>query len=130
VTAGADRFGTWIAGSLAPGLNDLEVQHMRTHGPSGDWRPIHPFDPDGELIAALAVPVQGFPIARRRALVASANGHITAIITAPLTLTPEDGSRRRMREKIMLRERFRIALGIKSKAELRQEAMARTQNPE
>jgi len=84
VRAGSDRFGTWLAGALRPGLTDIEVQHLRTHGPSGDWRPIKGGDSD--LIAAFAVPVQGFPIARPQSLVASAGGEITAIITAPLSL--------------------------------------------
>lgn len=110
VTAGADRFGTWIAGTLRSDLDDLEVQHMRTHGPSGDWRPIHPTDMHGELIAALAVPVQGFPIARRRALVASADGQITAIITAPLEVPEDYGAKRRQVRRIMLRERLREVL--------------------
>jgi hypothetical protein len=125
VHAGADRFGTWIAGALAPGLNDLEVQHMRTHGPSGDWRPIRPTDISSELIASLAVPIQGFPIARK-ALVASANGHISAIITAPLEVTPADNMRSRMRRKTMLGERLRDALGIteRTREEQRREALA------
>jgi hypothetical protein len=125
VTAGADRFGTWIAGALRSDLTDLEVQHMRTHGPSGDWRPIHPTDMQGELIAALAVPIQGFQIPRK-ALVASANGQITAVITAPLTLTEEDGHRRRRRAKVMLGMRLREALGIKqrTRAEMRAEALS------
>ncbi len=122
VHAGSDRFGTWIAGELAPGLNDLEVQHMRTHGPSGDWRPIKPTDMTSELVATIAVPIQGFQIARR-ALVASANGHITAIITAPLALTDSDRTHSRRRAKVMLGERLRSALGVRehTRAEMRRE---------
>lgn len=124
VRAGTDRFGTWIAGALRSDLTDLEVQHMRTHGPSGDWRPIKPTDVTSELVAALAVPVQGFQIPRR-ALVASADGQITAIITAPLELSEEDGARRRRRKKEMLRQRVEDVLEIRSvsRAEMRQEAM-------
>jgi hypothetical protein len=124
VRAGTDRFGTWIAGTLRSDLSELEVQHMRTHGPSGDWRPIRPTDMTSELIGVLAVPIQGFPIGRR-ALVASAGGHITSIITAPLQVNEEDGMHRRRRTKIMLGERLRSALGIKerSRAELRREAV-------
>ena len=124
VTAGTDRFGTWIAGSLRSDLTDLEVQHMRTHGPSGDWRPIRPTDMNSELVAALAVPIQGFQIARR-ALVASANGHISAIITAPLTLTEDDRARSRRRKKILLSERLRAVLGIeeRTRAQMRHDAL-------
>lgn len=123
VRAGADRYGTWIAGALAPGLNDLEVQHMRTHGPSGDWRPIRPHDRTAELVAAMAVPIQGFPIARR-ALVASAGGSITAIITAPLEIDSL-GSKKRWRKRRMLSERMITALGRKpsSKARIRREML-------
>lgn len=121
VRAGSDRYGTWIAGALAPGLNDLEVQHMRTHGPSGDWRPIRPHDRTAELIAAMAVPIQGFQIARR-ALVASANGEITAIITAPLQIDAM-GSKKRWRKRKMLSQRLVTALGHKpsSKERMRRE---------
>ena len=124
VRAGSDRFGTWIAGALRSDLTDLEVQHMRTHGPSGDWRPIKPTDVTSELVAALAVPVQGFQIPRK-ALVASADGHITAIITAPLQLGEEDGARRRRREKEILKQRLREVLEIRelSREEMRRAAM-------
>ena len=73
----------------------------------------------------MAVPIQGFQIARR-ALVASANGHITAIITAPLQVTTEDGKHRRMRQKVMLTEKLRETLDMRerSRAEIRQEALS------
>ena len=61
--------GAWLAGALRPGLNDIEVQHLRTHPPSGDWRPVK--GGPSELVAAFSVPIPGFPIARGRALVAS-----------------------------------------------------------
>lgn len=126
VHAGTDRFGTWIAGALRSDLTDLEIQHMRTHGPSGDWRPIRPTDITSELVAALAVPIQGFQIPRR-ALVASANGNITAIISAPLELSEADGARRRRRKKEMLSQRLREVLEIRevSRAEMRRAHIAR-----
>lgn len=119
VRAGADKFGTWLAGSLRPGLTDLEIQHLRTHPPSGDWRPIK--NGPSDLVAAFSVPVPGFPIARGRALVASAGGEITAIISGPLELDEEMGYRRRRRKKAMLGIRLREALGTKpvTKAEIR-----------
>ena len=111
VRAGSDRYGTWLAGVLRSDLDDLEVQHLRTHPPSGDWRPIRG---TGELIAAFAVPIPGFPITRQdRALVASANGEITAIITAPLTVDADIGARARRRKHIMLASRLESALGYK-----------------
>ena len=110
VTAGEDQFGTWLAGALRPGLSEIEVQHMRSHPPSGDWRPIRPHDYNSELLAALCVPIGGFPIARR-ALVASANGGITAIITAPLQIPTENDERRIRRQRELLARRLRATLG-------------------
>jgi hypothetical protein len=65
VRAGEDEHGTWIAGAIAPGLSDAEVEKIRRLSLSGDWLP------RGDrqvLIAALAIPVPGFSI---RAKVAS-----------------------------------------------------------
>jgi hypothetical protein len=123
VRAGADRFGTWLAGALRPGLNDLEVQHLRTHPPSGDWRPIK--GGPSELVAAFSVPIPGFPISRGRALVASAGGDITAIISAPLVVSGDMGYKRRRRKKIMLGMRLHNALGERPtpKAAIRQARM-------
>lgn len=124
VRAGSDRYGTWLAGALRPGLTEIEIQHLRTHPPSGDWRPIKGGPSD--LVAAFSVPVPGFPIARGRALVASAGGEITAIISAPLELEEEAmGSRARMRRKAMLNMRLAEALGPRynSRAQQRRRAL-------
>ena len=126
VRAGSDKWGTWLAGALRPGLTDAEVQHLRTHPPSGDWRPIK--NGPSDLVAAFSVPIPGFPIARGRALVASAGGEITAIISGPLELEDESlGNRARMRKKVMLGIRVREALGTKelTKAEMRKRALAK-----
>lgn len=119
VRAGSDRYGTWLAGALRPGLNDIEVQHLRTHPPSGDWRPVK--NGPSELVAAFSVPIPGFPISRGRALVASAGGDITAIISGPLVVDGELGYKRRRRKKVMLGMRLHNAIGEKSmtKAEMR-----------
>lgn len=105
VRAGADRFGTWLSGSLRPSLTEEDIQHLRTHPPSGDWRPIP--GRGTELIAAFSVAVPGFPIPR--ALVASAADGLT-FISGPLTVPPlsrlEIVERRRS-----LRERAAAALG-------------------
>jgi hypothetical protein len=124
VRAGADRYGTYLVGALRSDLNDLEIQHLRTHPPSGDWRPIKGV---GELIAAFSVPVGGFPIARR-ALVASANGEISAIISAPLEITEDMGYRKRLRKRKMLSDRLAASLGYRpsTRARMRREAMAVT----
>lgn len=124
VRAGSDKHGTWLAGSLRTGLNDLEIQHLRTHPPSGDWRPIK--NGPSDLVAAFSVPIPGFPIARQgRALVASAGGEISAIITGPLVI--EMGPRSRKRKRAMLSLRLAEALGprMTPKQKLRFEAMQR-----
>lgn len=125
VRAGEDRFGTWIAGALRSDLNDLEIQHLRTHGPSGDWRPIKG---GMDLVAAAAVSVQGYPI--RRALVATAGDLITGIITAPLVATEKLGPRAMRLRKVMLRKRLREALkmGERTRAEILEETLNRLQN--
>ncbi|MDN5933923.1 MAG: hypothetical protein L0I24_23100, partial [Pseudonocardia sp.] len=63
VNAGSDQIGIWLAGSLLPGLDDLTTRRFRSCGASGDWRQI-----GGQLrlVAALSVPVGGFPIPRSR----------------------------------------------------------------
>lgn len=104
VKAGSDRFGTWLAGTLRADLDELEIQHLRTHPPSGDWRPVKY---SSELVAAFSVPIPGFPIPRGEALVASAGGEITAIITAPLYIEPQSlGKKRRQRKWKMARDRY------------------------
>lgn len=125
VRAGTDRYGTWLSGALRSDLTDLEIQHLRTHPPSGDWRSIGPSGPV-ELIAAFSVPVGGFPI--RRSLVASADDEISMIITAPLTISPDDGARRRRRRKALLSRRLEDVFGPKnrdrSRAQMRQDALS------
>ena len=119
VRAGADRFGTWLAGSLRPGLTEIEIQHLRANPPSGDWRPIRGGDSD--LIAAFSVPIPGFPIPRRQSLVASAGGEITAIITAPLEIN-EDGTKRLRRLREVMGTKGPIE---KSRADIRRELAAK-----
>lgn len=121
VRAGTDHLGTWLAGSLRHGLTDIEIQHLRTHPPSGDWRDVKG---RSELIAAFCVPVGGFPIPRH-ALVASADGEITAIITAPLEIG-DMGYRKRMRKKKVLSERLRDLVGpkIPAREQMRRDAIA------
>jgi hypothetical protein len=64
------QHGIWVAGALNPALSADRVRELRTLPPSGDWRAVN-----GRLdmIAALAVPIPGFPIPRAEAaLIASA----------------------------------------------------------
>lgn len=101
VRAGTDAYGTWLAGVVRPGLSDIEVQHLRSHPPSGDWRPIP--GKGTELVAAFCVAVGGFPIPR--AMVASGEHGELTIITAPLDLDLGPHAVRRRFEVLKRRRR-------------------------
>lgn len=75
IACGEDTFGIWFAGAMRPDVTPLQVRKLRASGISPDWRR------NGigmELMAALAVNVQGFPIVR--AMVAS--GAMSALVAA------------------------------------------------
>jgi len=72
--------GIWVSGALRSGLTDEQMRDLHANPPSGDWRDV---DRNLELIAAIAVPVPGFPIPRSQlALSASADGemYVSALI--------------------------------------------------
>lgn len=75
VHVGEDQYGIWCAGSLRPGVDEMQIRALRASAPSGDWRPINGAL---ELVAVCQVNVPGFPIAR--AMVAS--GKILALVAA------------------------------------------------
>jgi hypothetical protein len=78
------KHGIWVSGGLRSDITPEGVRDMRACPPSGDWRS---FERNLELIAALSVPVPGFPVARSQlALSASASGEIevTAMILTGL----------------------------------------------
>lgn len=81
IRCGEDEFGTWVAGALRPGLSEEDVREVRSAPLSGDWRPIKG---KLQLIAAHAVNVPGFPIARGKVLVASG-------VTEAIILTEDCG---------------------------------------
>lgn len=58
------RLGIWLSGVTRPGLENDGLVTMRANPPSGDWRTI---GNRLSLIAALAVPVPGFPVTRAMA---------------------------------------------------------------
>jgi hypothetical protein len=90
VAAGEDVYGVWVAGALRPGLTPERIRTLRASPVSGDWRRI---GGNLELIAALSVNVQGFPVPRPQGLVAS--GAMQSLVASgmlqPGTL-PETGS--------------------------------------
>ncbi len=55
------RHGIWLAGAVRPGIDASGLRELRANPPSGDWRMVNN---RLSLIAALAVPVPGFPVAR------------------------------------------------------------------
>jgi hypothetical protein len=79
VAAGEDEYGIWFAGALRPGLTDEQKHAVLAVGVSGDWRAI---GGQLEMIAALCVPVPGFPI--KRPLAAAASGMQTALVLPPV----------------------------------------------
>lgn len=86
VGAGEDRYGIWLAGTLAPGLTDSQVALLRASSPSGDWR-VPPGGHGLELVAVCAVNVPGFPVARGRVHVAESQVMALAASGANLGLT-------------------------------------------
>lgn len=61
VRATNGELGVWISGALRPSITDDQLRVLRASSLSGDWRRI---GASLEFIAALAVNVPGFPIAR------------------------------------------------------------------
>ena len=88
VRATNGRHGIWLAGAAVPGA---DLRALRANPPSGDWRP---WKGSLEMIAALSVPVQGFPVPRAQ-LALSASG-ISALILPGVT--DEDITEPRSRE--------------------------------
>jgi hypothetical protein len=59
VAAGEDDYGIWVAGAVRPNATEIQIRNLTASSPSGDWRQVN-----GrlELVAALAVPLPGFPL--------------------------------------------------------------------
>jgi hypothetical protein len=81
VCVGEDEHGIWCAGWLRPGLGEETAYLLRASDVSGDWR-----DVNGkmELVAALAVNVAGFPVARVE------NRNQVALVAAGVVEKPDD----------------------------------------
>lgn len=66
--------GIWVSGSVRSDISDEGFRDLRANPPSGDWRSLNR---NLELVAALSVPVPGFPVPRAEvALAASAAGDV------------------------------------------------------
>lgn len=86
VNIGEDAHGIWVSGSVAGHLNEDDITKLSACSVSGDWRLVNG---NFELVALLAVPVPGFPVARMRdgeqiSLVAAGYGPV--LPDAPLSM--------------------------------------------
>lgn len=83
VRARNGNLGIWVSGSVRSDISPEGFRDLRANPPSGDWRSLNR---NLELVAALAVPVPGFPIPRAElALAASADGapEVESLILPP-----------------------------------------------
>lgn len=92
VNCGEDEYGIWVAGVLAPTCTDEQASILRGASLSGDWRQL---GGGMELIAALAVPVPGFPIAQvERGTLVAAGARAMYQLKHPAPVSqPEEGDR-------------------------------------
>jgi 2'-5' RNA ligase len=77
ITCGEDDIGIWMAGWVRPGVTDEQVTALMASKVSGDWRQK---GLDLEMVAVLAVNVQGFGVARPR--VAARDGQQVSLVAA------------------------------------------------
>lgn len=78
VRVGENRNGVWMAGALLPDVTPEQIRRIMASRLSGDWR-AH-LDKPGwrEFVAALLVPVPGFPMARSAPSVQTSEGVLVA----------------------------------------------------
>lgn len=87
VRATNGRYGIWLSGVPRSDLSPEHLRDLRANSVSGDWRSVgHGL----ELVAALAVPVPGFPIPRAQFALA-ASGEITSLILTDVDPEPNEG---------------------------------------
>lgn len=81
------KHGIWACGVLRAGLSDEDVAEIKANPPSGDWRPVNG---SLEMVAALAVPVPGYPVPRAQAsIVAAADEvHLTGLLVSAGEVIP------------------------------------------
>lgn len=85
VRVGENSNGVWVAGALLPDVTPAMIQRMMACSLSGDWR--GHLDKPGmrEFVAALLVPVPGFPMARRAPSIEMRSGELVAS-SVPVTI--------------------------------------------
>lgn len=97
------KHGIWLTGAVKHDISPEGLRDLRANPPSGDWR-----DRNGRwnLIAALAVPVPGYPIER---LAASADVDKTLILSYPELEEPMETQ---PRTRDYLRKRALVAASL------------------
>lgn len=85
VRAGEDAHGIWVAGVVAPGVDEEMLATMRANPLSGDWRRA---GAGLEMVAALAVPVPGFPVARAAKPTFGADAEPFALVASGVIVRP------------------------------------------
>ena len=80
--------GIWVSGAVRSDISAEGFRDLRANPPSGDWRSLNR---NLELVAALSVPVPGFPIPRVEVgLTASAEGDVEVETLILPPWTPEE----------------------------------------
>ena len=105
------EYGIWLSGVVRSDCPAERVRDMLANPPSGDWRRESGWL---ELIAALSVPVPGFPVPRYEdSMVASAETAEvqTLIATGYYEVDPPSFSRSEQRKRELLLSKTREALG-------------------
>lgn len=79
ITVGEDAYGVWFSGAIRPGVTPEQRRVAYASPVSGDWRTFRR-GAGLELMAALCVNVQGYPVPRPQGLVAS--GQMQSLVAA------------------------------------------------
>jgi hypothetical protein len=83
ITVGEDEFGVWFSGKIRDWATEQQVHELFAAGPSGDWRGVRVGGRESlELVAAHAVNVQGFPVARSRTRFAMEGDRQVSLVAA------------------------------------------------
>ncbi len=104
------QHGIWVSGFLRPDLAPSAVIALRANAPSGDWRLMQG---NLEMVAALAVPVNGFE-QPQLALSASVEGGVQALILPGYCECEDEVLVAAVRSKGYLRRRRRLMAAWKS----------------
>ncbi len=106
VRATDGRHGIWLTGAARHDIPEAGLRDLRANPPSGDWRL---YGQQLTLVAALAVPVPGYPVTRNQIALAAA-GDLPA--TLILDGYSEDETEPAVRDRAYLRQRARIQTSL------------------